>query len=90
MSCYAQWGVFVGSAVAFGAGDSAAEFFTAGAATPAVIAAAVGEVAALIGEGMELYNCYQEQGDHSDAESLKAKLDALQAQMAQLQAAAGH
>ena len=90
MSCYAEWAVFAGSAVAFGVGDAAAEVFTAGAATPAVIAAAVAEIAALIGEGTELYNCYQQEGSGEDAAALKAKLDALQAEVDQMKGAAAH
>lgn len=87
MSCYAQWIVFAGSAVAFGVGDAAAEVFSGGGATPAVIAAALAEITALLGEGLEIYNCYQEQGDQESAAAIKAKLDALQQEMDQLKAA---
>jgi hypothetical protein len=81
MPCLGNWVTLAGQAVLFGVGDAVQEVLSGGTLTPGVVAEAVAEISLMLVTMTSLYECYQQEGAHQDAEQMKAKIDALQKEM---------
>lgn len=89
MACTGAWLAFWAEAAAFAAGDALAEGLSAGTLTADVAIAAIPEIAALVATGVELYECYQQEGQMEDYQKVKARMDAMQQELDQLRGVAG-